>query len=197
MVANTGHMLAAFAQLSRNGELVRHVTRLSSTQFVEMLDQITAEFEQFLKVVDITHQEAAGAEAVTALFDEILEAVTLKIRELLNADRATIFVLDRERGKLRSRIAHTDASKPLIIEIPVGSGIAGRVAATAEVQNISDPYKHPDFNVNVDRQTGYRTRSILCMPIFDRNKNVFAVAQLLNKNGDGPFTAEDETAFRD
>ena len=197
MVANTGHMLAAFAQLSRKGELVRHVTRLSSNQFVEMLDQMTAEFEQFLKVVDITHQEAAGAEAVTALFDEMLEAVTLKIRELLNADRATIFVLDREAGKLRSRIAHTDASQPLIIEIPVGSGIAGRVAATAEVQNIPDPYNHPDFNAKVDRETGYRTRSILCMPIFDRNKNVFAVAQLLNKNGDGPFTAEDETAFRD
>ena len=197
MVANTGHMLAAFAQLSRKGELVRHVTRLSSNQFVEMLDQITTEFEQFLKVVDITSQEAAGSEAVGALFDQTLEAVTLKIRELLNADRGTIFMIDREEGKLRSRIAHTNDGKPLLIEIPIGTGIAGRVAHTGETQNIPDPYSHPDFNLAIDRETGYRTRSILCMPIFDRNKNVFAVAQLLNKNGGEPFTPDDETSFRE
>ena len=197
MVANTGHMLAAFAQLSRKGELVRHVTRLSSNQFVEMLDQITTEFEQFLKVVDITSQEAAGSEAVGALFDQTLEAVTLKIRELLNADRGTIFMIDREEGKLRSRIAHTNDGKPLLIEIPIGTGIAGRVAQTGETQNIPDPYSHPDFNPAIDRETGYRTRSILCMPIFDRNKNVFAVAQLLNKNGGEPFTPDDETSFRE
>ena len=197
MVANTGHMLAAFAQLSRKGELVRHVTRLSSNQFVEMLDQITSEFEQFLKVVDITHQEAQGAEAVGALFDQMLEAVTFKIRELLKADRATIFLVDKEAGKLRSKIAHTDGTQPLNIEIPIGSGIAGRVAATGETQNIADPYKHPDFNADVDKQTGYRTRNILCMPIFDRNRNVFAVAQLLNKNGSEAFSAQDETAFRE
>ena len=197
MVANTGHMLAAFAQLSRKGELVKHVTRLSGNQFVEMLDQITTEFEQFLKVVDITNNETAGAEAVGALFDQVLEAVTLKIRELLNADRGTIFMVDREAGRLRSRIAHSDGSQPLIIEIPIGSGIAGRVAATGETQNIPEPYKHPDFNRDVDRRTGYRTHSILCMPIFDRNKNVFAVAQLLNKNGNQPFTQEDETSFRE
>jgi len=197
MVANTGHMLAAFAQLSRKGELVRHVTRLSSNQFVEMLDQITTEFEQFLKVVDITSQEAVGSEAVGALFDQTLEAVTLKIRELLNADRGTIFMIDREDGRLRSRIAHTGDGKPLLIEIPIGTGIAGRVAQTGETQNIPDPYSHPDFNPAIDRETGYRTRSILCMPIFDRNKTVFAVAQLLNKNGGEPFTRDDETSFHE
>ncbi|HEY2380627.1 MAG TPA: ATP-binding cassette domain-containing protein [Terriglobia bacterium] len=197
MVANTGHMLAAFAQLSRKGELIRHVTRLSSHQFVEMLDQITSEFEQFLKVVDITHQEAAGAEAVGALFDQMLEAVTLKIRDLLQAERATILLVDKGAGKLRSKIAHSGGSEPLVIEIPIGTGIAGRVAATGETRNIPDPYRDPDFNPDVDRQTGYTTRSILCMPIFDRQKHVFAVTQLLNKNGGHAFTAEDESAFRD
>jgi adenylate cyclase len=196
MVANTGHMLAAFAQLSRKGDLVRHVTRLSSTQFVEMLDQITSEFEQFLKVVDITHQEAAGAEAVGALFDQTLQAVTLKVREMLQADRGTIFLVDHEKGVLRSRIAHTDSDQPLVIEVPIGKGIAGRVAASGEPQNIADPYSHPDFNPEVDRSTGYRTRSILCMPIYDRTKKVFAVAQLLNKAENQPFTSEDERAFR-
>lgn len=198
MVANTGHMLAAFAQLSRKGELVKHVTRLSSRQFVEMLDQITSEFEQFLKVVDVTNEEEAGGAAAGALFNQMLEAVTFKIRDLLQADRGTIFLVDEQRQRLQSRIAHTgDGDKKLVIDIPIGAGIAGRVAISGETQNVSDPYNHPDFNPAVDRETGYRTHSMLCMPIFDRNKKVFAVAQLLNKNGKDPFTREDETAFRE
>lgn len=192
MVANTGHMLAAFAQLSPKGDLVRHVTRLSSNQFVEMLDQITSEFEQYLKSVDIGNQEAVGA-----LFDEMLEAVTIKIRDLLHADRGTIFIADEEAGRLRSKIAHSGGAKPLVIEIPIGTGIAGRVAATGETQNVPDPYNHPDFNAGVDRETGYRTDSILCMPLYDRNKKVFAVAQLLNKDGNQPFTPKDEQVFRE
>ena len=79
----------------------------------------------------------------------------------------------------------------------IASGIAGRVATTGETQNIADPYGHPAFNADVDRRTGYRTHSILCMPILDRHGQVFAVAQLLNKDGDKPFTAEDELAFRE
>ena len=84
------------------------------------------------------------------------------------------------------------------IEIPMTKGIAGHVARTGETLNITDPYSHPDFNPAVDRETGYRTLSVLCMPILDRHKKmVFAVAQLLNKNGGEPFTKEDEEAFRE
>jgi putative ABC transport system ATP-binding protein len=197
LAANTGQMLTAFAQLSRNGELVRHVSRLSSKQFIEMLDEVTSEFEQFLKMVDITKPEEAGAEAVQALLDQTLEAVTLKIRDLLQADRGTVFIVDAARSRLHSRIAHSDGSAPLVINVPIGIGIAGRVAATGETLNISDPYKHPDFNPQVDRDTGYRTHSILCMPLYDRGKKVFAVAQLLNKNGNQPFTKADEAAFHE
>jgi adenylate cyclase len=192
MVANTGHMLAAFAQLHRKGELRRHVLTLSAKQFVAMLEQITSEFDQFLKTVDLANQTAVGA-----LFDQMLEAVTLRIRDLLKADRGTIFIVDSEAGLLRSRIAHGEGDRMLSIQIPVGTGIAGRVAETGETQNIADPYNHPQFNPTVDRDSGYRTHSILCMPLFDRHRNVFAVAQLLNKNGAEPFTQNDEQMFRE
>jgi GAF domain-containing protein len=72
------------------------------------------------------------------------------------------------------------------------------VARTGETLNINDPYSHPDFNPAVDRETGYRTLSVLCMPIVNRrNKRVFAVAQLLNKNGGEAFSVEDEESFRE
>ena len=192
LVANTGRLLSVFAQLQRKGDLVRHVSSMSSKQFLDVLDHMTSEFEQFLGTIDLGNQEA-----VQALFDQMFEAVVLKIRELLHADRASVLLADRERGQLRSKIADSDGSKPLEIQIPIGSGIAGHVATTGQTLSIADPYNHPYFDPDVDRETGYRTKSILCMPIFDRQKNVLAVAELLNKNGGEPFTAEDEKAFRE
>jgi putative ABC transport system ATP-binding protein len=192
LMANTGRLLSAFAQLQRKGNMLRHVIDMSNKQFLELLDHMTAEFDQFLQTIDLGNQEA-----VQALFDQLLEAVLLKIRELLHADRGSIFLVDREHQQLRSKIAHGEGSKPLEIVIPISMGIAGHVARTGETVNVKDPYSHPDFDREIDKETGYRTRSILCMPIFDRGKNVFAVAQLLNKNGDGPFTVGDEKAFRD
>jgi len=192
LAANTGQLLAAFAKLQRKGDLMRHVSSMSGRQFLDLLDKMTTEFEQFLNVIDLGNEQA-----VQALLDQILEGVVLKIRELLNADRGTIFLVDQKQGYLRSKIAESSDAQPLEIQVPITKGIAGFVARTGETLNIKDPYSHPDFNPEVDRRTGYRTQSILCMPIFDRQKNVFAVAQLLNKQGGGPFTPEDEQSFQD
>ncbi|HXY16347.1 MAG TPA: ATP-binding cassette domain-containing protein [Terriglobales bacterium] len=190
--ANTGRMLSTFAQLQRKGELLRHVSGMSSRQFLDVLDHMTSEFDQFLQIVDLGNQQA-----VQALFDHMLEAVLMKIRQLLDADRGTLFLVDHDRGKLWSKVAETDGAEPLRIEIPSNVGIAGYVARTGQTLNITDPYQHPDFNPEVDRRTAYRTKSILCMPIFDRQRNVFAVAELLNKRTGQPFAAADEQAFRE
>ncbi len=192
LAASTGQLLSAFAKLQRKGDLVRHVSSMSGKQFLTVLDQMTTEFEQFLNTMDLANEQA-----VQAMLDQILEAVVLKIRELLDADRGTIFLVDPERGELRSKIAESDSSEPLEIKLPITSGIAGRVARSGQTLNIPDPYSDPDFNREVDQRTGYRTQSILCMPIFDRRKQVVAVAQLLNKSGGRPFSADDEQAFRD
>lgn len=191
LAANTGHLLSAFAKLQHKGELVRHVDRMTSKQFLVVLDQMTTEFEAFLNNLDLANENA-----VRAMLDQILVAVVHKVRELLRADRGTIFLVDRERGQLRSKIAES-AGEALEIVVPISSGIAGKVAQTGEVLNIPDPYSHPDFNREVDQQTGYHTRNILCMPVFNRHKEVVAVAQLLNKLDGNPFSTEDEEAFRE
>jgi len=116
---------------------------------------------------------------------------------MLGADRATMYIYDADQQILRSRIAHSGTSERMDIQISVRSGIAGHVARTGETMNVPDAYSHPEFNPRVDEGTGYRTRSILCMPILDRRKQVFAVAQLLNKKNGKPFTREDEQKFRE
>ena len=202
LAANTGRMLSVFSQLQRKGELRRHVSSMSGKMFLDVLDKMTTEFDQFLRMVDLGNQEA-----IEALFDEMLEVVVIKIRELLDADRGTVFLVASTAavrtatsihpiGEIWSKVAES-SSGPLKIKMPMTSGIAGYVARTGETLNISDPYSHPDFNPEVDRASGYRTQSILCMPIFDRHRNIFAVAQLLNKHGGKPFTAADEQAFRE
>lgn len=70
------------------------------------------------------------------------------------------------------------------IKIPYGKGIAGYVAATGETLNIPDAYKDPRFNSNIDLQTGYRTRSILCLPILNEHGQCIAVAEAINKLND-------------
>ena len=192
LAADSGQILSAFAKLQRKGELTRHVSDMSAKQFLATLDQMMTEFEQFLSVMDLGNEEA-----VRALLDHILEAVILKIRELLNGDRGTIFLVDHQREVLRSKVAESNGAQPLEIEISIKTGIAGHVARTGETLNIADPYQHPEFNPEVDGRTGYRTKSILCMPIFDRRKRVFAVAQVLNRRGEHPFGLDDEQSFRE
>ena len=193
LTASTGRALSLFAQMQRKGELLEYITALSSGQFRAVLEGMTLELERFLRVVELGNREA-----VEALFDQVLEAVTLKARLVLNADRATLFLVNREQGLLTSRIAHGGQDgKSLTIRIPITAGIAGRVALTGKPVNVPDAYSHPDFNRSVDESTGYRTRSILCAPIFDRRKEVFAVAQLINRLDGQPFGPEAETTFQE
>ncbi len=191
IAASTGNMLQAFARMNRSGELTRHVGSISRKQFVEMLESMTAEFEQYLRVIEIGNRDAA-----MNLFDSVLEAVTFKIIELLEADRGTVYIVDRKRGVLSSRFASATGGAPLTIEVPMGKSVAGRVAVTGNVLNIDDPYRYEYFNPEVDRRTGYTTRNLLCMPIYDRNGLVFAVAQLINKRNGNQFTSSDEEQLR-
>jgi len=94
-------------------------------------------------------------------------------------------------------LAQSDSHRPLEIRIPLTAGIAGQVATTGEARNIRDVYDEPLFNREVDQKTGYRTRSMLCVPIINSKNRVFAVAQLLNKNGGEAFLALDEARLRE
>jgi putative ABC transport system ATP-binding protein len=189
---HAGHLMSALAQLYRSGDLVRHVASLPERQFLETLDEVTSELDQILRAV-----ETANQEVMEGLVAQVLEAVTLKIRDLLAADRGTVFVIDHAMGMMWSKVAHHGGDAPLNIRIPVTTGIAGYVARTGEAVNIVDAYADARFDRTTDLETGYRTASLLCMPIRDRRQRVFAVAQLLNKQGQPGFTAADERAFAD
>lgn len=112
---------------------------------------------------------------------------------MMCADRSTLYLIDRERNELISFIAQQSEIKE--IRIPLGVGIAGRVAKTGETVNIEDAYKSPLFDKEIDLQTGYKTITVLCVPLKNHEGEIIGVLQVLNKKT-GLFTEHDEWFFK-
>jgi putative ABC transport system ATP-binding protein len=176
VLASTRHLLGVFADFNRK----------------DVLERVTREAEQFLKLSDLSR-----GEAFESMLDAMLEAFTRKIGEILAADRASLFLLDAVRDELWSKGARGRRGEPVEIRIPRGAGIAGAVAASAQPLNLTDAHDDPRFDAGADRRTGYRTRSLLCVPLRAGDGSVFAVAQALNKRGGGPFDDQDQKRFED
>ncbi|MCI0353566.1 MAG: GAF domain-containing protein [Acidobacteria bacterium] len=141
-----------------------------------------------------SHTFAVMLEVMSALgaernLDALLQKIMEKTSDVLGADRSTLFLLNSEKNELWSKVAQGAAMNE--IRFPVGAGIAGFVARTGETVNIPDAYADPRFNIEVDRRTGYRTHTILCMPMRNREDKILGVFQVLNKH-DGVFTHADE-----
>jgi putative ABC transport system ATP-binding protein len=185
------NQLSAFSQMHRKGELTRYLSALPNDEFATALRETTGEFEQVLRTMDL-----ANAEASSTLLDQVLEVVAFRIRDMLHAERTTVFLVDPQRRELRSKIAQTEGDQPLEIRLPIGLGIAGKVAELGEAMNIADPQRHADFDPEVDRRTSYRTRSILAMPITSRAGAIVGVVQILNKRDQDAFTSADEKTLQ-
>jgi serine/threonine-protein kinase len=107
---------------------------------------------------------------------------------LANAQFATIYLLDRQSGELRSRVLLDERVREICL--PLGVGVAGNVAVTGETVNLPDAYTDQRFYRAIDQQSGRRTRSLLTFPMAGRDRRVLGVFQVMNKRS-GPFTRED------
>lgn len=132
--------------------------------------------------------------ALESDIDVVLQRVAEFAAGLLDAERATVYVVDRERGEVWSRVV--TRSELSEIRLPLGGrGLASEVARAGGVLRIDDPYGDPRFDASIDARTGYRTRSMLIAPIDARDRTRLGVLQVVNKNGDGPFTKDDEAVI--
>lgn len=127
--------------------------------------------------------------------DRLLILIMDEVTRLMNAERGTLYIVENEKGELWSKIAQKSEIKE--IRLNIGVGIAGHVAKTGKIINIKDAYSDNRFDPTTDKKTGYKTRSILCMPIREPVKKkglqgeIIGVLQILNKK-DGVFDQEDE-----
>ncbi len=124
-----------------------------------------------------------------------LQSVMAAARNLIQADRSTLWLIDEAQNELWSQVQSADGQSLIDLRLPADKGIVGHVAATGETLNIFDAYSDPRFDVSADHKTGYRTRNILCMPVFNSAGKLIGVSQLINK-AQGQFTQIDESFMR-
>jgi signal transduction histidine kinase len=111
---------------------------------------------------------------------ELTEIVLRIVKDEVPVDRCTLFVIDRQRKALRSFMAQ--GVEEVEINLPIGQGLAGTVAATGEVLDVPDVYQDDRFQPRFDQQLGYHTKDALCMPILNCDGNLIGVLQLLNRS---------------
>jgi len=122
--------------------------------------------------------------------DDLLELILGKLTELVEADRATLYLLDESNDELVSRMVVGEQVRS--IRMKIGHGIAGLVAQTGRALRVRDAYSDPRFERDWDVLTGYRTSSILAAPLKNHVGRTIGVIQILNKRAADEFTTEDE-----
>ena len=123
--------------------------------------------------------------------DKLLALVRVETESALEAEQCVVFIYDRDRNELWSKIP-TETGEQTEIRFPAHLGLAGYVAKTSEILNIRDARDDPRFNWDIDNKTGNLTRNMLCMPARNRKNEIIGVFQVLNKRDQRPFDKIDE-----
>jgi diguanylate cyclase (GGDEF)-like protein len=121
--------------------------------------------------------------------DHLLRMIMDETTLVTDAERSSLFLIDREKNQMWAKIAQ--GVNVIDIRFPLGTGIAGFVGQTGEAVNVPDAYRDVRFNPEFDLKTGFRTKSILCVPVKNMQGDIVGAIQVLNKKT-GKFTGEDK-----
>ncbi|MDB6155104.1 MAG: putative adenylate/guanylate cyclase [Chthoniobacteraceae bacterium] len=183
-------LIAAMNQVE-GGNLEGRLQITSTDEYADLyrgFNLMTAGLREEVEILGISH-DLMGELKLEVLLERIMRATT----GLLDADRSTLFLFDSKTNELWSRFAEGLASREIRINVNVG--IAGAAFTTGKVENIADAHLDPRFNAEVDRRTGYHTKTVLAVPVINKAGARIGVTQVLNKRG-GVFTARDESRLR-
>jgi adenylate cyclase len=150
-----------------------------------IVEQVEAARKQELEFLDVVSQVSSELE-LTPLLQKIISTIST----MLDCERATLFINDEKTDELYTEVGEGLDEKS-VIRFPNHLGIAGTVFTSAKPVNIPHAYADLRFNPSFDKQTGFFTRSILCMPVLNKEGKTIGVSQVLNKRG-GSFNKEDE-----
>jgi len=101
------------------------------------------------------------------LVPDAFEVIINETCKIIDCDRSSVFLADNERNELWTKVAKgTDT-----IRVPLNKGLVGHVAIKGETLNILDAHKDYRFNREVDKKTNYKTKSVLCVPIYDKTRS--------------------------
>ncbi len=113
-------------------------------------------------------------------YDEVLKVLANMGRALTSADRCSVWVVSEDEKTIWTKVAHGVKK----IEIPIDSGIVGNSIVTGKHELIGDVYKDKRFNKEVDLKTGYKTKSMMVIPMYDYDDNIIGAFQVINHQGE-------------
>jgi adenylate cyclase len=161
------------------------VLALQSAQFIERMEKIRKQELEFVNIVsEMTSDIKLGS---------LLQKVMGEATRMLNAERSTLFLNEEKTNELWMEVGQ--GMETMRIRLPNHVGIAGAVFTSGKTINIPYAYADLRFNPAFDKKSGFFTRSILCVPVVNKDGRIIGVTQVLNKRG-GPFTAEDEARLK-
>lgn len=141
-------------------------------------------FEQLQKINRAAHLVNSNVK-----IDDVLKTIVDVSVSLCSADRGTLYLVDRSKNELWSKVLQGGESKRITLKL--GDGFAGWSAKAKEIVNVLDASVDERFNDAFDKASGYQTKSVLCFPIKNKNDDVLGIIQLLNSNK-GEFSKLDE-----
>ena len=182
-------LLSASPQFARN--LLKMLSlRLRSTN-VHFTHQLKENLETARAQIDRMNLLIEASKTVNSSLDldNLLHIILHAATSAVHADRGTVFLVDDSTREIWSKVL--EGASRVEIRLPLGKGIAGYVAATGETINLPDAYADPRFKPDIDRASGYKTRTVLCMPMRNKGGKIIGAIQLLNKKA-GIFDINDE-----
>lgn len=175
------------ATLNLLHSLSNRLRTVDETLIVELerhTDDTSRQFDRLHTLIEATKNVNSTIE-----IDKLLGVILETARKSVNADRGTVYLIDDFKGELWSKVAQ--GADMVEIHLPIGKGLAGSVAQSGEVINLANAYEDSRFNPEIDRETGYHTKSMLTMPMKDKDGKIVGVFQMLNKVTGAAFTEED------
>lgn len=178
-ISESGLAVASSGGLTANGKFSLFLAPLTQEKFKEVVHEV----EHKLKIVNQT-LSMLDMQGFDTILEEMLNSITAKTGELLNADRTTIYLLDEEKNELYTTVTEGSGGRPIEIRFPANQGIAGEVATFKRPVNIAydffDDPRSGQAKIQYTK-TGYRTYTMLTMPLLTDEGDLVAVVQLINK----------------
>jgi transcriptional regulator with GAF, ATPase, and Fis domain len=171
------------ADLSDHGLALAKASSLALSILANRLDSFRR-IDRLKSTLEIASRLSAADDAAP-----LLELIAKEAARLLQCDRSSIFLWDKDRNEVEARPALGVAGA--VLRIPADEGIVGETLKSGKAICVNDAYEDPRFNQEVDRESGYRTRNLICVPLRDPTAGIIGAFEGINRNRGHSFTDDD------
>jgi hypothetical protein len=188
------------SRIQQTNEYLTRISELDSkvrgSQMLNFKIDLSKAREKRKRQLQYAYEIKSGSTSLQSReIDSVTRIVVQSFRNLIDCERCALFLMDEKTNELYFKpVGDSEHSQARLKEIrfPASSGVAGWVASNKKMLNLKNAYHDARFNPDVDKKTGFRTRTILCHPVLSSNNQLLGVIQMVNKKKTNPKKLQDE-----